>query len=203
MYKEDLREFGNFFDGFDFEENVLRQKEGGLFFGDECVVTSDGEAVAEGNGFVNVGYKLKSPYSKLLSNLFPYSFDFMGKRACSIEAVLQSLKFRDANAQDLVLHYFGTDANNIKFACDSDWQIEKMLFWQGAPMSRFSLEYRDFILTLYVSAIQNPLYRNALKNVGKTLIHTIGEVDPAKTVLSRSEFEKILNALRAYLSAHD
>ena len=64
-------------------------------------------------------------------------------------------------------------------------------------------EYEDFIDELYISAIQNPLYRNVLKNVGsKYILHAMGEISKDETVFSRFEFEYELNALKAYVQAN-
>ena len=63
--------------------------------------------------------------------------------------------------------------------------------------------YEDFIDELYVSAIQNPLYRNVLKNVGdKYILHALGETNKNETVFTRYEFEYELNALKAYVQAN-
>ena len=65
------------------------------------------------------------------------------------------------------------------------------------------LEYEDFIDELYISAIQNPLYRNVLKNVGeKYILHALGEKSRDETVFSREEFEYELNALKAFVQAN-
>lgn len=200
MFCRDLKNFKEFFLTYDFKENKIEEADGKPFFCGECLINEEGETVGEGENFVNVGFKLKGACSKLLSNLFPYRFKFLGKNVSSIEAVLQSLKFKDKRTQNLVLKYFGTDANNIKFASDYDWREMKILYWQGKPIDRLSQEYQDFIVKLYVSAIQNPLYCGVIKNTHKTIIHSIGENDRDKTVLSRFEFERMLNALNKFLS---
>lgn len=44
------------------------------------------------------------------------------------------------------------------------------------PIKRESKEYELLIDELYISAVQNPLYRNILLNCNKTIIHSIGEI---------------------------
>lgn len=75
-----------------------------------------------------------------------------------------------------------------------------MIYWQGEPIKRDSKEYDELVTELYVSAIQNYFYRNALKNCKLPIIHAIGENDKEKTVYTRYEFEEMLNCLREYLA---
>ncbi|MBP5615161.1 MAG: hypothetical protein J6X42_01225 [Alphaproteobacteria bacterium] len=56
---------------------------------------------------------------------------------------------------------------------------------------------------LYISAAQNPLFRQALKNTDRPLIHSIGNTNPLETVLTRFEYERQINALAAFLKASD
>ena len=61
-------------------------------------------------------------------------------------------------------------------------------------------EFDDFIDELYVSLIQNPLYRNALKKVGdKYILHALGEKTKMDTVFTREEFERELNCLKEFV----
>ncbi len=73
------------------------------------------------------------------------------------------------------------------------------MYWQGKEIKRDSDEYDNLVDELYISAIQNPLYRNVLKNINKPIIHSIGEVDKKKTVFTRYEFEFMLNCLVEFL----
>lgn len=73
------------------------------------------------------------------------------------------------------------------------------MYWQGKEIKRDSDEYDNIVDELYISAIQNPLYRNVLKNINKPIIHSIGEVDKKKTVFTRYEFEFMLNCLVEFL----
>ena len=52
---------------------------------------------------------------------------------------------------------------------------------------------------LYISAIQNPLYRNILKTTDRYIIHTIGAEAKEETVFTRYEFELQLNCLKDFL----
>ena len=100
------------------------------------------------------------------------------------------LKFDDKKSQKAMAVYFGLDSNNVKAASNYDWKKLQKFCYMGKIMSRESSEYEDFVDELYISAIQNPLFRSALKNVGdKYILHAMGEPDKTKTVFSRFEFE--------------
>ena len=117
----------------------------------------------------------------------------------SIETFFQGIKIKDKDTQDYIFIYSGLDSNNIKVASDFNWKESGIIYWQGKAIKRDSEEYIDLIDELYISAIQNPLYRNVLKNVNKPIIHSIGEVDKKETVFTRYEFEFMLNCLVAFL----
>lgn len=74
-----------------------------------------------------------------------------------------------------------------------------ILFWQGEEINRFSKEYDDLVDELYISAIQNPLYRNILKTTNRDIIHTMGGETKEETVFTRYEFELQLNCLKDFL----
>ena len=195
VYKHELEKFKSFYYNYNFNQIDLTQKDGFIYAGSDLLQDADGNLLGETENYLNVGYKLKGPISKLLSNLFPYNFIFKGKKVSSIESVFQAIKFKSVKEQNLVLKYSGLSANIIKMATNYDWKESGNVYWQGKPINRFSKEYENFFIELYVSALQNPLYRGVLKNVNKQILHSIGEVDKEKTVFSRYEFEKMLNAL--------
>ena len=148
--------------------------------------------------WINVGYKFKSPLSRLLSNLFPYEFDFRGQRLQSLESFFQGIKFPDARAQKYVFAYHGLNAYFIKSASDYDWRKTGYIYWQGQKIDRYSKEYDDLVDEVYISALQNPLYCRVLKKADRYLLHSIGKEDKAQTVLTRHEFERELNCLSAF-----
>lgn len=197
---KELKSFQSFKANYKFKPLQIKQKKDELFVGKDLLVDSEGNITVETDNFINVGYKFKGENTKLLSNLYPYEFVFKGKKVKSIEGVLQGIKFRAVKEQNLVLNYFGVDAKNIRFCATNNWQDKGIVYWQGKPFKRDSVEFDDFIDELYVSAIQNPLYRNAIKKTKKYILHSIGEEDKAKTILTRFEFERILNALKDFLA---
>ena len=140
---------------------------------------------------------------KVLSNLFQYEFYFKGFMFQSIEGVFQGFKVKNKKAQRLLFKYHGLNSNNVKMAYDYNWRLDKKVYFQGRAIDRNSKAYEDFIDELYISAIQNPLYRNVLKNVGdKYILHAMGETSRDETVFTRYEFERQLNTLKAYLQAN-
>lgn len=198
--KKELEEYKKFKENFIFVQKEIVQKGEDLYCDDALVLSHNAEK-PEGSSekWINVGYKLKGAFSKVLSNLFPYEFCFRGKKLNSIESFFQGIKFRDINMQDYVLKYSGLDSNNIKVASDFDWKREGIIYWQGTAIKRNSKEYEDLVDELYISAIQNPLYRNALKNCDKDIIHSIGETEKSETVFTRYEFEHQLNCLKSFI----
>ena len=112
--------------------------------------------IGESEKWINAGYKNKGAYAKVLSNLFPYTFEFKGKVLNSIESFLQGIKFKETEMQNLVFNYSGLDSNNIKICSEHEWKKTKIVYWQGKEIDRLSSKYDDLVDELYISAIQNP-----------------------------------------------
>lgn len=197
--KKELKDFKNFKKKFEFIQKEIVQEGENLFCDGELLQRGEEKPIGETEKWINVGYKLKGPSSKVLSNLFPYEFVFRGKHLNSIETFFQGIKIKDKNTQEYVFKYSGLDSNNIKVASDFDWKESGIVYWQGKEIKRDSDEYDNIVDELYISAIQNPLYRNVLKNINKPIIHSMGEVDKKKTVFTRYEFEFMLNCLVEFL----
>ena len=198
IYKE-LRKFKNFKETYDFKMKEIVEINGIKYCEGIALVNEENEEFGESEEWINVGYKLKGPYSKVLSNLFPYEFMFKGKKMKSIEGFFQGIKFKDIQMQNLVLKYSGLNSNNIKIASDINLKSDGLVYWQGKPINRFSHQYEDLVDELYISAIQNPLYRNVLKKCNKYILHEIGKENKEDTVFTRYEFEKELNCLKDFL----
>lgn len=203
--KRELKRFKEFKKDYIFNfKQIEKNDDGSVFCESVCVrETAESEWVGETENFVNVGYKIHGALPKALSNLFHYEFYFKGFKINSIEAVFQGFKFRNKKTQKHLFRYYGLDSNNIKVACDFNWKEKKEVYFQGVKIDRNSSEYENFIDELYISVIQNPLYRNVLKNVGqKYILHAIGCEFKDETVFSRYEFEYELNALKSYVQKY-
>lgn len=201
--KKELKEFQEFKKNYKFEMKEIEEKEDGSKFVDGICIREgeDGEYVGETDTFVNVGYKFHGPLPKVLSNLFHYEFVFKGQKLSSAETVFQGFKFSNPKEQKLLFKYYGLDSNNIKITGDHDWKKTGTVFFMGKEIKRDSKEYDDFIDELYISLLQNPLYRNALKKAGnKYILHAIGGKTKQDTVFTRYEFEYELNALREFVN---
>ena len=198
--KKELKRFQNFKSKYEFKQLEIVRKNNSLFCNDICIKENDNsEYLGETDTFVNVGYKLHGAFPKILSNLFPYSFYFKGFHLKSIESFFQGIKFKNKKTQKEVFKLSGLDSNNIQVAQDYDWKKEQTIYFMGKQYLRDSKEYDTLVDELYVSLLQNPLYVNALKNIGnKYILHAIGETDKTKTVFTRYEFEKQLNCLKEY-----
>lgn len=80
---------------------------------------------------------------------------------------------------------------------------DEYIYWQGQAIKRDSKEYDLLVDEVYISALQNPLYRQAVKNTTKPIIHSIGKLLKSETVFTRYEFERQINSLSAFLKHLD
>lgn len=197
--KKELRQFREYKKTYEYSFNEVEQINGFEYYKGQPLIDEEGKNIGDCEKWINVGYKHKGPYAKVLSNLFPYEFKFKGKKLNSIESFFQSIKFKDVKIQNLVFKYNGLNSNYVKICSDYDWKKTGIVYWQGKPIDRFSKEYDDLVDELYISAIQNPLYRNILKICDKEIIHTMGGKEKQETVFTRYEFEKQLNCLKDFL----
>lgn len=172
--------------------------DGDNYYFNNILVDDGTNRVWEGENFILVKYGAKNSISRVLSNLYPMSFKFRGKKVSSIESVLQGIKYKNKKTQAKVFGYSGVDAYHTR-ACNSFdfWGNDGVLYWQGKPIKRESEDYQNFVDELYLSVFKNPLYFRALiATDDKYLLHHIGRVDPKETVLTRYEYESRLYALQ-------
>lgn len=192
--------YTKFRENYKFEMKRLQIIGENIYLDNELVEDSE-QKYPEGENYLDVGYNLKNSNSKVLSNLFPMQFKFKGKMVNSIEGVMQGIKYKDKKMQNLVLKYSGIDAYHTRICNEKDfWGKTGLLYWQGKPMDRHSNEYQIFIDELFFSALNNPLYKNALLASEKYLLHHIGRDNPNETVLTRYEYELRLNSLRDFVT---
>lgn len=197
--EKELKEFREFKSSYIFEQKEIKEIDGKQYCEGEPLLDEDGKEIGDCEKWINVGYKHKGPYAKVLSNLFPYEFEFRGKILKSIESFFQGIKFKDINMQNLVFNYSGLDSNYVKVCSGYDWNKTGILYFQGKEINRYSKEYEDLVDELYISAIQNSLYRNILKVTTRDIIHTMGGESKEETVFTRYEFELQLNCLKDFL----
>ena len=196
---EELQKFLKFKENFAFVLRDILDKDGDLYCDGLPIFDEKGKYIAECEKWINVGYVINGSFSKILSNLYPYEFAFRGFQLKSLESFFQGLKFKNPEIQKLIFSYSGTDAYHIQAASDYNWKETGYVYWQGQAIKRDSVEYDLLVDEAYISLAQNPLYRQALKNVTKPLIHSMGKVSKEETLLTRYEFEKQINCLAAFL----
>ena len=201
-YKKELREFKEFKKSFKFEQLKIVEKNN-VYKCDGVVIKDENGVVGESDKWVNVGYSLRGMYPKLLSNLFPYKFKFKGCTLNSIECFFQGIKFKNKKLQKQLFKYSGKEALVLQEATTYNWKETGIVYWRGKEIKRDSKEYDDIIDELYISAIQNDFYRNAIKNCKLPIVHMIGEISKNETVFTRYEFEYMLNCLHAFLIETD
>lgn len=200
--KKELSEFQKFKKNFKFEMREIVEKDNKLYCDEVLLRDENGNYYGDTEKWINVGYKLHGSYAQMVSNLFPYKIKFRGQKLSSLECFFQGIKFKDKKIQKYVFTYFGTQAVHIKTATNYNWKKTGKIYWQGKAIDRFSEEYTILIDELYVSAIQNPLYREVLINCDKPIIHAIGETDKSTTTFTRYEFEFEINCLKAFLQSN-
>ena len=132
--------------------------------------------------------------------MFPYKFKFKGYTLNSIECFFQGIKFKDKKMQKKLFKYSGKEALVLQEATTYNWKKTGIVYWRGKEIKRDSKEYDDIIDELYISAIQNEFYRNAIKNCKLPIVHMIGEDSKNETVFTRYEFEYMLNCLKTFLN---
>ena len=198
-YKE-LKEFRRYKANYEFIPKTIEEIEGKEYCEGYPLKNDEDQMIGECEKWINVGYKHKGSIAKALSNLFPYSFKFRGKKLNSIESFFQGIKFKDINMQNYIFEYSGLDSNRVKVCNDYDWKKTGKIYWQGKEIDRYSKKYEELVDEMYVCAIQNPLYRNVLKKSGKYIMHSIGDKEKNETVFTRHEFEKELNCLKDFLN---
>jgi len=133
---------------------------------------------------------------KALSNFRPYAFVLDGVRCGSYEGFLQSLKFEQLEAQDMIYPLVGYRAYKIGQIANKDWRSVQTLWWRGIAYPRLSREYHELLERSYDACFdQNEIFRKALFESGiDMLTHVIGNHDPTMTTLT--EWEYIYNIYR-------
>ncbi len=195
---KELKAFQKFMSEYAFEPKEIMTQNDVQMCDNMPIYGDDGKIIPVCEKWLNTGFTISNASSKVLSNLFPYSFVFKSQKLESIEAGIQSLKFPDPEMQKYVFKYSGITAFHVQATSAYNWKETGIVYWQGQAINRFSKEYDDFIDELYISAAQNPLYRSALLKVDKPIIHSIGKTDKTDTLLTRFELEKRLNGLSAF-----
>lgn len=133
--------------------------------------------------------------SNVLSNLCSNGFRFDGMVCGSMEGFLQSLKQQDLNKQRQICSMKGGNARKRSV---TSWQTDQVVWWKGQTLNRQSEEYQTLIRQAYKTMFdQSERFRSALMATrGITLIHTTGENNPYKTILTSDELCGILTELR-------
>ena len=149
-------------------------------------------------GIIDIHSKGEYP-SCALSNFAVYEFYVDGVKCMSMEGFLQSLKFRSTAKQKQVCLLSGKEAKNSSrhSLAQLRWLITHTLYWKGKRINRYSDEYQALLNRAYNELAKNPDFRKALLCTGENeLIHSIGNKDARKTVLTEYEFILQLSELR-------
>ena len=125
--------------------------------------------------------------SGVLSNLCSNGFRFDGVVCGSMEGFLQSLKQQEKNKQLQICQMKGGNARKHSV---TSWQTDQVVWWKGQAYDRQSDEYQKLIRRAYQAMFdQSERFRVALMQTrGITLIHSSGEENPYKTILTEQEY---------------
>lgn len=137
----------------------------------------------------------------ILSNLTPNAFNFSGLAAASMEGFLQSLKYEDPDEAALVRMLAGRKAKRAGKKRREAWQRSGTLWIEGRPIDRFGPRYQHLLDGVYAALFsqREEARRALLATRDARLLHTIGEVDPALTVLTPDELCDRLTRIRTDL----
>jgi hypothetical protein len=132
---------------------------------------------------------------RALSNFEAYPFIFRTVACGSMEGLLQSLKFEDAQKQRDICALVGTKA---KFKGKKrKWWLEQKLHWQGESFSRHSQTYQSLLTEAFDALSANEHFMETLlKTSNINLVHTMGKSDPNRTILTENEFCAQLHRIR-------
>lgn len=144
---------------------------------------------------MDIGSKAKYP-ANALSNFAPHHFELHGIPINSMEGLLQSFKFKDANMQKEICLLVGIGAKRA--GSKKKWQRDQMLHWQGVEYPRKSAEYQQLLDDAFQALFtQNEKARKALLATHKAVLkHSIGRSKKEETVLTRQEFCSRLTTIR-------
>ena len=133
--------------------------------------------------------------SNVLSNLCSNGFRFEGMICGSMEGFLQSLKQKDRDKQRQICSMKGGNARKHSV---TSWQTDQIVWWKGVAIDRQSEEYQQLLRRAYQTMFdQSERFRAALMSTrGITLIHSSGDENPYKTILTEQEFCQILTDMR-------
>ena len=128
-----------------------------------------------------------------LSNFTYHPFEFRGFKINSMEGLIAGLTYKDPIEQMRIFLLHGIEAKNAT----KPWQYSMNVYWQGKPIDRRSQEYQDLFDDAYNALYTNADFRKTLDSTkGKQLVHSIGQRDRMKTLLTEEEFVGRLMRLR-------
>ena len=148
---------------------------------------------------MDIGAKKGYP-SANLSNFHPHPFWFDGILCNSMEGLLQSFKFENADVQRTVCQLVGLKAKYRGKKRNKAWKRVQTLWWKGVPYKRDSDEYQDLLDRAFDALAKNTKFQKALLATGNAVLtHKIGSHDISHTVLTKREFCARLTKIRERL----
>lgn len=145
---------------------------------------------------VDISSKSEFPIN-MLSNFANNSYTLDSVNIASMEGFLQSMKYKNTDAQIRICALTGKEAKKAG-RHHNFWKITQSLYWNGKRINRYSKEYTELITRAYdAMAESNPKFVKSLLLTGyKVLLHSIGKKSKCRTVLTEDEFTEQLVRLR-------
>jgi predicted NAD-dependent protein-ADP-ribosyltransferase YbiA (DUF1768 family) len=139
-----------------------------------------------------------------LSNFNSFEFWFDGVLCGSMEGLLQSFKFENAEKQREVCKLVGIKAKYKGKKRNKAWKSQQTLWWKGVPYKRDCDEYQKLLDKSFDSLSMNKNFRDYLLDTGDAILthDKYGSWDITKTVLTREEFCDRLIEIRRKLRIH-
>ena len=143
---------------------ILKDREiiGGIIVPITLKKAENGDILRSTDEYIDINFKSSDTKSRVLSNLNPYKFRYYGKLSHSVEAVLQSLKYKDRKEKKECYGYSGIEAWHLRGMEPYAWQKDGILYTPSGQIDRFSEDYQEFIDELYYLAFKNSIYKKNL-----------------------------------------
>ena len=138
-----------------------------------------------------------------LTNFTPRPFVFRGVECNSMEGLLQSFKYKNADNQAYCCSLIGFKAK--KYGSGKNWQRTQTLWWNGCPIKRDSDEYQELLDEAFESLYMGnkKARKTLLSTQHANLTHSIGRSKKSETVLTKQEFCSRLMNIRSRLQAEE
>ncbi len=149
----------------------------------------------------DINYLNPTGPERMLSNLTPRPFTLDEINYASLEGFLQALKFQNQRDQIRIAQLTSHEAWKRGQSQNGKWKKAQTLWWKGRSIDRHSTDYQELLNHAFGACfVQNQDFRKWLWQTRNDILsHSIGNTNPADTVLTRHEYISRLEWLRSQL----